>query len=165
MKLFIVALFTLYTGTLFAASPKEVADAALEAWDTQDAARLYPLSHPELISRMKKSRLLHFYAEQNLAKQDSIRVGSAQQTVELFCEALALVVPKSQFRKSREYLRVYESGDTASVFYIQVTTYPDGKPATSPSEIRVVLKKNEEEWRILWLPAAQIHIDLTWEPE
>jgi hypothetical protein len=165
MKLLFVALFALYTGALFAASPKEVADAALEAWDAQDAARLYPLSHPEFISRMKNSRLLHFYAEQNPGKRDSIRVGNAQQTVELFCEALALVVPKSLFRKSREYLKVNQSGDTASVFYTQVTTHPDGRPATSPSEIRVVLKKYEEEWRLLWLPAAQIHIDLTWEPE
>jgi hypothetical protein len=165
MKSFVFTFFVFCAGALFAASPREIADLALEAWDSHDASRLYPLSHPELIARIKTSRLLIFHVDQKSARRDAIRSGSDKQIVELFCEALSLVVPNTQFKKSRDFIRTAEAGDVCSVFFTQVTRHLDGRAAAPPYEVRIVLKRYEKEWRLLWLPSAQIHIDLTWEPE
>jgi hypothetical protein len=147
--------------------PRAVAEAALTAWQKNDAVALDGLMHPELKKRLRTSNLLQFYFE--MKKEDASQLKSATdaKVVELFCDALRVIVPP---RDSRfEYIENYVATETHGKYAV-VVFHSGMKSKTNPSpaplsRMEVILKKSGDHWLFLWSPAVSIHVDLAWDPK
>lgn len=138
----------------------------MRAWVSHDAKKLYPLSHPDLILRMRSARLIQFYLERHPEKRAVPKSGSDADVVALMCEALAAIVPPrdGRFVYEDRYVATKETGDLAIVTFESSVT-PAGSAAkarSSPTEF--ALKREEGKWLFLWSPSVSIHVDLAWDP-
>jgi hypothetical protein len=159
--------FLLITGFVIAAQePRAVAEEALGAWRAGDAKRLEVLAHPELKKRFRDARIVRFYVEGKVAKTKILESGSDADVVALFCEALRSIVPRdARVEYFDRFLEARQHGDLAIVSF-DSGWHSKSEPSTvQASKIEVILKKVDDEWRFLWSPAAQLHIDLTWDPK
>ncbi len=149
----------------FAADPKSVAESALTAWSEGRSVDLLAVAHPELIQKIRSSRLLEFHVAQKPQAKGIPTNGSDSEVVALFCEALSLVAPRD---KRFVYIDDYETteviGDKAHVVFMSSIVDSSGTIIQEPYRKKVLLLKSGEKWKLLWLPSAQIHIDLLWEP-
>lgn len=138
----------------------------MRAWVSHDAKALYPLSHPELISRMRGARIIQFYLEHHPEKNAVPKSGSDAEVLALMCEALAAIVPPrdGRFVYEDRYVDTKDAGDLAVVnFESSVTSAgSSSKPRISPTQF--VLKKQDGKWLFLWSPSVSIHVDLAWDP-
>lgn len=162
-----VTILFLTTSVILAAQePRAVAEEALAAWRAGDAKRLDTVAHPELKKRIRDARLVAFYVEGKDEKKKLLESGSDADVVALFCEALRAIVP----RDARvEYFDRFT--ETVRRGNLQIVVFESGwraksNPSTEhSSKIEVVLKKVGADWLFLWSPAAQLHVDLSWNPK
>lgn len=149
-----------------AGEPKEVAEAAMRAWVAHDAKALYPLSHPELISRMRSARVIEFYLEHHPEKSAIPKSGSGAEVVSLMCEALASIVPPrdGRFIYEDRFVDSKEVGDLAVVTFESSVASTGSSSKARSSSTTFVLKQKDGKWLFLWSPAVSLHVDLAWDP-
>lgn len=149
-----------------ATEPKEVAEAAMRAWVSHDAKALFPLSHPELISRMRSARAIQFYLASHPEKSAIPKAGSDFEVVALMCDALAAIVPPrdGQFVYEDRYVGTKEVGDLAVVTFESSVTSASSSSKARSSPTTFVLKQKDGAWLFLWSSAVSVHVDLTWDP-
>jgi len=159
-------LFVAVASSALASQPRDVAEAAMRAWVSHDAQALYPLSHPELISRMRSARLIQFYLERHPQKSEVPNSGSDAEVVALMCEALAAIVPPrdGRFVYEDRYVDTKEAGDLAVVTFESSVTSAGSTTKAQSSPTEFALKKKDGKWHFLWSPSVSIHVDLTWDP-
>jgi hypothetical protein len=149
-----------------AGKPREAAEAAMRAWVSQDAKTLYPLSHPELVLRMRSARIIKFYLESHPEKSAIPKSGSDAEVVSLMCEALSAVVPPrdGRFVYEDRFVGTKEVGDLAVVTFESSVTSAGSSTKSRGTSTEFVLKQKDGKWLFLWSPAVRIHVDLDWDP-
>ena len=149
-----------------ASEPKEEAEAAMRAWVSHDAKALYPLSHPELISRMRSARAIQFYLESHSEKSAIPKTGTGFEVVELMCDALAAIVsPRDgKFVYEYRYVGIKEVGALAVVTFESSVTSASSSSKARGTPTTFVLKQKDGEWFFLWSSAVSVHVDLIWDP-
>jgi len=159
--------FVLTTSTVVAAlEPRGVAEEALAAWHAGDAQRLEAVAHPELMKRCRDARILRFDVEGKKEKEKILVSGSEAEVMSLLCEALRAIVPgKERVEHTDRYLETDWKEGLAIVVFDSVSKPAGSSSAGVPMRTEVVLKKVGEDWRFLWSPAVQLHVDLTWNPK
>jgi hypothetical protein len=149
-----------------AQEPRAVAEEALAAWRVGDATRLNAVAHPELKKRCRDARIVLFYVEDKEEKKKALESGSDADAVGLLCEALRAIVPRdSRVEYFDRFIETTQRGDLAIVVFESGWKSKSNPSSTHSSNSEVVLKKVGDDWRFLWSPAAQVHIDLTWDPK
>ncbi len=163
----ILVIFVLTLSTALAAQePRAVAEEALAAWRETDAKRLDAIAHPELKKRSRDARIVQFYVEGKEEKKKLLASGSDSEVTALLCEALHAIVPgKDKVEHTDRYVEVVRKGDLAIVIFDSVSRPIGSRSAGIPMKTEVILKKVGEDWRFLWSPAVQLHIDLNWDPK
>ena len=138
----------------------------MRAWETHDAKTLYPLSHPELILRMRSARIIQFYLESHPEKMAIPKSGSDAEVVSLMCEALAAIVPPrdGRFVYEDRYVGTKEIGDLAVVTFESSVTSAGSSSKARGFPTGFVLKQKDGKWLFLWSTAVSIHVDLDWDP-
>ena len=144
------------------AEPRAIAERAVGAIAKNDAALLERVAHPELIRRMRSARLVTFYLGERNQSTDLTK-SSDTDVVRLFCEAHKAMAPRDpQLEYLCDYLGTDVRGDYA------IVTLASGWRSKSstlppPSNEEVILKKSAGEWRFLWSPIVNVHVDLEWD--
>ncbi len=160
-----LALFLFVSAALIAQEPRTIAEEALAAWRAGDAKRLDAIAHPELKKRLREARIVLFYVEDKPAKKKTVESGSDSEVVAIFCEAHRAIVPRdARVEYFDRFAEARKSGDLAIVFFNSGWRSKENPSSVQSSQIEVILKKADGEWRFLWSPAAQLHVDLTWDP-
>jgi len=159
-------LFILSACVAFAAQePRAVAEEAMTAWRSGDAKRLNAVAHPELKKRCREARIVQFHLEDKVEKKKMLESGSDDDALALLCEALGAIVPRDvRVEYFDRFIETVRRGDLAIVTFESGWRAKNNSAHGRSSKIEVVLKRVGDDWRFLWSPAAQLHIDLTWDP-
>ncbi len=138
----------------------------MRAWVSHDAKALLPLSHPELISRMRSARIIQSYLEDHPAKRTVLKSGSDKEVVTLMCEALETIVPPrdGRFVYEDRYVGTTEVGDLALVTFESSVKSAGSSSRPLVNQDTFVLKRKDGQWLFLWSIAVSIHVDLDWDP-
>ena len=159
-------LLLIVSPAIAAQEPRGVAEEALAAWRAGNAKRLDAVAHPELKKRCRDARIVQFYVEGKEEKKKALESGSDDDAVALLCEALRAIVPHDdRVEYFDRFVETVRRGDLAIVVFESGWRSKSNLSSAQSSKIEVVLKKVGEDWRFLWSPAAQLHIDLTWDPK
>lgn len=165
IRIVIIFLLTM-SMALSAQEPRAVAEEALAAWRATDAKRLDAVAHPELKKRCRTARIVQFYIEGKDEKKKILASGSDAEVIALLCEALHAIVPgKDKVEHTDRYLEIVRKGDLAIVVFDSVSKPTGNRSAGIPMKTEIVLKKVGEDWRFLWSPSVQLHVDLKWDPK
>lgn len=145
--------------------PRRVAEEALAAWHAADGKRLDAVAHPELKRRCRDARILRFYAEGKEDQQRILTSGSDTEVIALLCDALRAIVPgPEKVEHTDQFLSTARKGDLMIVTFESISKPAGSRSSGTSMKTHVVLKRNGDEWRFLWSPAVQLHVDLTWDP-
>ena len=137
----------------------------MAAWRVGDAKRLGAIAHPELMRRCRTARIVEFYVEGKDDKKKALAAGSDANALALFCEALRAIVPRDErFDHFDRFVEVRRKNDLVIVVFESGVKRKSDQKIIQSSSTEVVLKQVGNEWRFLWSIAAQIHIDLDWDP-
>ncbi|MEO5958153.1 MAG: hypothetical protein ABIR80_03480 [Opitutaceae bacterium] len=138
----------------------------MAAWRACDAKRLDAVAHPELKKRCRDARIVQFYVEDKEEKKRALKSGSDADALALLCEALRAIVPRDdRVEHFDRFIGTVKKSDLAIVVFESGWRAKSNPTSGQSSKIEVVLKKVGDDWRFLWSPAAQLHIDLTWDPK
>jgi hypothetical protein len=145
--------------------PRFVAEEALAAWHAADAKRLDAIAHPEFKKRCRDGRLTNFYVEDKESKKQKLISGSDSDVIALFCEALRAIIPRDdRIEYFDRYVETVRKGDLAIVVFDSGWKRKSDPSVTRSSKAEIVLQKSGDDWLFLWSIAAQVHIDLGWDP-
>jgi hypothetical protein len=157
--------FLLIASVAFAQAPRSVAEEALAAWRAGDAKRLDAVAHPEFKKRCRDARIVLFDVDRKEEKKKVLESGSDTEVVTLFCEALRAIIPRDdRVEYFDRHLETIRKQDVAVVTFDSGWKQKSDPSVSRSSRVEVVLKKVGDDWRFLWSPAAQLHIDLMWDP-
>jgi hypothetical protein len=159
--------FCLVTCAAVAAqAPRAVAEAAIAAWTARDAKSLDALAHPELKKRCREARIIEFYLGKKPEKKQVLVSGSDAEVIELLCEALRAIVPPrdTHLEYFDRYLDTANMGDLAIVRFDSGWKRKTDGVIGIEDKMEIILKKSGGEWKFLWSPSTQLHIDLSWDP-
>ncbi len=163
MRRFILVFLAAASSALASGEPRTVAEAALAAFSARDAKALAAVAHPELKRRLRQARILQFYAAKLAARREVLASGSDEDVIALFCEAVRAMAPTPQPSVERYIKTIFGNGLAIVVFEKGWKRQSDGT-VFQTMEDDVVLRKEGEDWRFLWSPALQLHVDLNWDP-
>ena len=163
MKCIAFALFIAVSGAFAANDARPVAESALAAWEARDGKALASISHSEFKARCRHACVFESPVTDKDLKQRVLASGSDQEVIDLLCQAVAKLAPNPQ-KSIYTYVKAVTKGDLLIVVFSDGwVSQTSGKVyGTFPTE--VVLKKEGDEWRYLWSPAASIYVDLNWDP-
>jgi hypothetical protein len=163
MKRIAFALFFAASGAFAANDPIPVAESALAAWKARDGTTLAAISDTEFRARCRHARVFESPVTDRDLKQRVLASGSDREVVELLCQAVAKLAPNPQ-KSIYTYVKTIAKGDLLILVFSDGWISQTTGKVYGTFETKVVLKKEGDEWRYLWSPAASIYVDLNWDP-
>lgn len=160
-------IFLLCVPALAAPDPRTVAEQGLAAWNARDSAALAAVAHPELIRRMRTAQATRDFVQLHPDRRAIPATGSPQEVVALFCDALREFAPhpRGATDPANHFLGIARKRDGGAVLtFDRVKKHGEDFNREDLAVVVVVLEQEGEAWKFLWLPSAQVHIDLTWDP-